>query len=103
MSEVSEIFDLNQSQIRSWERQFSSLHPRRNRKGNRIFTPEDIETIKVIYNLVVIKGLKIQSAAKQIKIEGGELHRNAQVIDKLLAIKASLLNIHANINEEIDK
>ena len=43
MSEVSEMFDINQSQIRSWERQFSSLRPRRNRKGNRMFTPSDIE------------------------------------------------------------
>ena len=100
MSEVSEMFDINQSQIRSWERQFSSLRPRRNRKGNRMFTPSDIDTLKVIYNLVIIKGLKIQSAAKEMSIEGGELQRNAEVIDKLLAIKSSLLNIRESLNDK---
>ena len=52
MGEVSEMFDVNPSLIRFWEKRFDVLKPHKNAKGNRMFTPEDVENLKLIYHLV---------------------------------------------------
>lgn len=52
MGEVSEMFDVNPSLIRYWESQFDVLRPKKNKKGNRLFTPEDVQMLKLIYHLV---------------------------------------------------
>ncbi|MFI3321414.1 MAG: MerR family transcriptional regulator [Rikenellaceae bacterium] len=101
ISEVADMFDVNQSQLRSWEKQFPTLHPYRNRKGNRLFTPEDIEIVKVIYNLVKIKGLKVSSAVKEIGISENHLRRNSQVTERLLSIKAQLSSVLEQLDSEV--
>lgn len=102
MSEVAEMFDINQSQLRGWENQFPTLKPHRNRKGNRLFTPSDIETLKVIYNLVKVKGLKVSSAVKEVSMSGSELHRESLVIEKLMNIKSSLIEVLEQMKDEDD-
>ena len=52
MGEVAEMFDVNASLIRHWESQFSVIRPKRNKKGNRLFSPRDVENLKLIYHLV---------------------------------------------------
>ena len=52
MGEVSEMFDVNPSLIRFWEQKFDILKPDKNKKGNRLFTPKDVEILKLIYHLV---------------------------------------------------
>ena len=51
MGEVSEMFDVNPSLIRFWEQKFDILKPDKNKKGNRLFTPKDVENLKLIYYL----------------------------------------------------
>ena len=53
MGEVSEMFDVNPSLIRFWEQKFDILKPDKNKKGNRLFTPKDVENLKLIYHLVM--------------------------------------------------
>lgn len=100
MSEVAEMFDINQSQLRSWENQFPSLKPHRNRKGNRLFTENDLETLKIIYNLVKVKGLRVSSAVKEIGISGSELRRNSLMIEKLLSIRSSLTEVLEQMKDD---
>ena len=57
MGEVSEMFDVNPSLIRFWEQKFDILKPDKNKKGNRLFTPADIENLKLIYHLVKENGM----------------------------------------------
>jgi len=96
ISEVSEMFDLNASTLRFWEKEFDVLSPTKNKKGNRLFTKKDIENIAQIVDLVKNKGFTIQGAREQLKNKsnlkpGAEL--NQEVIERLQKIKEKLLKL----------
>lgn len=61
------MFDVNASLIRFWEKEFDIIKPKKNKKGNRLFTPEDLDNFKVIYNLVKEQGLTLDGAKKYLK------------------------------------
>lgn len=67
IGEVSEMFDVNTSLIRFWEKEFDVLKPKKNKKGNRLFTPEDVDTLKIIHNLVKEQRLTLDGAKKYLK------------------------------------
>ena len=67
ISEVAEIFDINISAVRFWEKEFDILKPKKNKKGNRLFTPKDIENIKIIHYLLKERGFTVEGAKKKIK------------------------------------
>ena len=67
MGEVAEMFDVNHSLIRYWESKFDCLRPHKNQKGNRMFTPADIEKLKQIYHLVKEQGMTLEGARKAMK------------------------------------
>src|SRR3954470_9062656 len=96
ISEVSEMFELNASTLRFWEKEFDVLKPTKNKKGNRLFTKKDIDHIAHIVELVKQKGYTIQGAKEQIKNKAGSRpsgSSNAEVIDKLRQIKAKLIEM----------
>ncbi len=90
IGEVAEMLQVTASQIRYWETEFNILKPRKNRKGNRLFTKEDIQSIKLIYYLLREKGLTIEGAKNHIKADTALTKSNFQVIDELKAIKKFL-------------
>ena len=67
MGEVAAMFDVNQSLLRFYEKEFDILQPKKNKKGNRYFTPEDIENLKIIFNLINDKGYTLQGAKDYLK------------------------------------
>jgi len=67
IGEVSEMFHVNTSLVRFWEKEFDILKPKKNKKGNRLFTPEDIDNFKIIHNLVKEQGLTLEGAKKYLK------------------------------------
>src|SRR4051812_8638544 len=89
ISEVSELFDLNASTLRFWEKEFELLKPTKNKKGNRLFTKKDIEHIAQIVDLVKNKGFTIQGAREQLKNKAlqKEGTNHLDVIDRLKAIR----------------
>jgi DNA-binding transcriptional MerR regulator len=96
IGEVAEIFDVNTSLIRFWEKEFSILKPKKNKKGNRLFTPKEIMKINMIYELVKEQGytldgakLAIKSPKESISSEG--LSGNLEIIKRLEQIKSKLL------------
>lgn len=95
ISEVSELFDLNASTLRFWEKEFDVLKPTKNKKGNRLFTKKDIEHIASIVDLVKQKGYTIQGAKDQLKhkVVKTSGNSNAEVIEKLRDIKAKLIEL----------
>lgn len=100
IGEVSEMFDLNASTLRFWEKEFDFLKPQKNKKGNRLFTQKDIDTIAKIVELVKQKGFTIQGAKEQLK--GGELStaspsNTAEVIARLQEVKEKLLELRDKI------
>lgn len=94
ISEVSELFDLNASTIRFWEKEFEMLSPTKNKKGNRLFTKKDIEHLAQIVELVKQKGYTIQGAKEQLKNRpASKKSSNEEVISKLKEIKAKLIEL----------
>ena len=67
IGEVSEMFGVNTSLVRFWEKEFDVLKPKKNKKGNRLFTPEDLDNFKLIHNLVKDQGLTLDGAKKYLK------------------------------------
>ncbi len=94
ISEVSQLFDINASTIRFYEKEFN-LKPTKNKKGNRLFTRKDIESLYKIVDLVKSKGYTLQGAKEQLKKfdKSSQEDVKQQVIERLLAIKAQLLKI----------
>ena len=79
MGEVAEMFDVNASLIRHWESQFSVIRPKRNKKGNRLFSPQDVENLKLIYHLVKEKGMTLKGAQMKLRENKAETETNFEV------------------------
>ena len=97
MGEVAEMFDVNASLIRYWETQFEELKPRKNKKGNRLFSPADIETLKLIYHLVKERGMTLEGAKRSLRQSRGEVSRDSELLERLQRIRAQL----AEVREEL--
>lgn len=90
IGEVAEILNIPTSTLRFWEKQFTIIKPRRNAGNTRFYTPEDVETIRMIYYLVKEKGLKLEAAQQQIKINRHNVSQKAEAINRLKEIRARL-------------
>ncbi len=93
MGEVSAMFNVNQSMIRFYEKEFDILQPKKNKKGNRLFTPEDVENLKIIFNLINERGFTLQGARDYLKQNGSEAKESQQVISSLENLKRFLLEV----------
>lgn len=97
IGEVAKMFDVNVSLIRYWENEFKILKPKKNKKGNRLFTPKDIDNLHLIYHLVKEKRLTLEGAKMKLKENRDSTLQNFEVIKKLKNIKEMLLEIRDNI------
>lgn len=93
IGEVSELFGVNASQIRFYEKEFEVLQPKKNKKGNRLFTPEDLENLKIIFHLVKEKGFTLQGAKEHLKGNKDSVKDHQKVIDSLERLKHFLLEV----------
>lgn len=98
MGEVAEMFDVNPSLLRYWEQEFDILKPHRNKKGNRLFTPKDVDNIRIIYHLLKERKMKIEVARKYIRDHRGEVDRDAEITERLMGIRALLLEIKQDLS-----
>lgn len=99
MGEVAEMFDVNTSLIRHWESRFSILRPKRNKKGNRLFSPEDVENLKMIYHLVKERGMTLEGAKKALRKAPSEsgVDRDAELMERLQRIRALLVEVREDL------
>lgn len=102
MSEVAEMFDVNQSLIRYWESQFDILRPTKNKKGNRMFTPSDIEDFRLVYYLVREKGMTLKGAQQRIKDNKDGLNYDIEIIERLQTIRALLVEVREELKMSED-
>ncbi|MEN2435476.1 MerR family transcriptional regulator [Weeksellaceae bacterium A-14] len=89
IGEVARAFDVNTSLIRYWEQEFPILKPKKNKKGNRYFTPEDIKNLKIIYHLVKEKGYTLDGARIALTTNY-KISETVSMIDRLEFVKAEL-------------
>lgn len=97
MGEVTEMFSVNASQIRFYEKEFDILQPKKNKKGNRLFTPEDVENLKMIFHLVDEKGFTLKGAKDHLKNNSGDVKENQKIIASLERLKDFLLKLNDEI------
>lgn len=97
IGEVAKAFNVNTSLIRFWEKEFDALKPKKNAKGNRKFTPVDIQNLKLIYHLVKERGFTLDGAKIHLKEEKQQTLNNFEIISKLEDIKAQLIKIKEHL------
>ena len=93
IGEVAKAFGVNTSLIRFWENEFDVLKPKKNKKGNRLFTPEDLENLKMIYFLVKEKGFTLEGAKNKLKENPEDIFSKHKIISRLEEIKNELIEI----------
>ena len=91
IKEVAKMFDVNESLLRYWETEFPLLKPKTNANSVRQYTEKDIEEIKLIYNLVKVRGFKIAAARKILNENRTGADKKADVIDKLIGVRDELV------------
>ena len=99
IGEVSEMFSVNNSLIRFWEKEFSIIKPKKNKKGNRLFTQKDIEHFQLIFQLVKIEGYTLEGAKQRLK-KGNSKNtepKTTEIVEKLESIRKKLIIMQTNL------
>lgn len=97
IGEVAEMFQVNSSLIRFWEKEFKEISPKKNQNGKRLFTQKDIETLSIIHNLVKEKGYTLHGAKDYLKHNKSAVKTKTEVIKKLELIKQRLEELKSKI------
>jgi DNA-binding transcriptional MerR regulator len=97
IGEVSKMFDVNTSLIRFWEKEFDIIKPKKNKKGNRLFTKEDLENFRIIFHLVKERGYTLQGAKDKLKDNKNDVADNVEMVKRLENVKAFLLELKKSL------
>jgi DNA-binding transcriptional MerR regulator len=93
ISEVAEMFKVNASLIRFWEKEFDIIKPARNKKGNRMFTKEDVDNFKLIFHLVKERGFTLEGAKNKLKADRIQLTSQIELHDSLTKVRNFLVEL----------
>src|SRR5210317_490656 len=93
IGEVAKMFDVNTSLIRFWEKEFEIIKPKKNKKGNRLFTQMDIDNFHIIFHLVKENGMTLKGAKKKMKENKEDTEHNFEIIKSLESIKEMLTDL----------
>ncbi len=97
IGEVAKELDLTASLIRFWEGEFKEINPRKNRKGNRVYTRRDIETLRKIHYLLKVKKYTIKGAQERLRMENHKVESELQMRQTLLKLRAFLLELRESL------
>ena len=103
ISEVAGMFEMNISKLRFWEEQFPTLTPKRDRSGDRKYTPDDINHLKEIVELVDAQGYTIDGAKKALDNKKKKKNVNQGVIDKLIEVKSFMVYLRESLDKELEE
>ena len=99
IGEVAEILNIPASTLRFWEKEFTILRPRRNAKNIRVYTPQDVETIRKLYYLVKEKGLKLDAAQEYLNKNRQVVDKTFEVVENLKKIREQLVGLQTALNK----
>ena len=97
IGEAAEMLDVPVSTVRFWENEFDILKPMKNKKGNRMFTPDDIRNLKIIHHLLREEGMTIPGVRKRLTVKREETDYKYEINESLQKIKGLLLDLRDNI------
>ena len=98
IEEVANMFDVNESTLRYWQKEFPQLKPKTSDSGVRMYNDKDIETLKVIYNLVKVRGFKLAAARKMLQSNREGADKNAEVLERLIQVRDELKALKAQLD-----
>lgn len=99
ISEVAQLFNVTETLLRFWEKEFPNIKPQKAGRGIRQYTKADIEQVRLVHHLVKERGMTLQGARDMIKRDkGGSINRNVEVINRLKAIRSELQAISKDLN-----
>ncbi|MBR6203299.1 MAG: MerR family transcriptional regulator [Bacteroidaceae bacterium] len=99
ISEVAQLFNVTETLLRFWEKEFPNIKPQKAGRGIRQYTKADIEQVRLVHHLVKERGMTLQGARDMIKRDkGGGINRNVEVINRLKAIRSELQAISKDLN-----
>ena len=93
IGEVAKKFKVNTSLIRFWEKEFDILQPKKNKKGKRLFTKQDLDNVHIIYHLVKERGFKLDGAKRKLKQNKDEVVNSVEMVKSLKNVKSFLLEL----------
>ncbi|WP_291274435.1 MerR family transcriptional regulator [Flavobacterium sp.] len=93
IGELAKAFDVNASLIRFWDKEFDEINPKKNAKGDRMFRPDDVKTLQLIYHLVKERGFTLEGAKVHLKENKKKSLDKFEIIAKLEGVKMQLLNL----------
>ncbi len=102
MGEITEMFDVKASLVRFWCQRFDILKPQKNKKGNRLFTPEDVRNLETIYHLVRERGMTLAGVDKYLKTNRSEAERDSELMHRLQTVRDLLIEIREELKEGAD-
>ncbi len=97
IGEVASMFNVNTSLIRFWEKEFDIIKPKKNKKGNRLFTQKDIDNFHIIYHLVKERGMTLKGAKMKMKENKEDVEHNFEIIKSLENIKEMLIEVRESL------
>ena len=97
IGEVAGMFKVNTSLIRFWEKEFDIIKPKKNKKGNRLFTQKDIDNFHIIFHLVKEKGMTLKGAKLKMKENKEDAEHNFEIIKSLEDIKEMLIEVRESL------
>ena len=95
ISEVAQIFGVNESTLRFWEKEFDIISPRKTEKGTRFYKKEDIDAVRLVYHLVKERGLTLAGAKQKLKDNKETVIQQEEIVTRLKQIKEELLDLKA--------
>jgi len=96
IGEVAEMFDVNSSLIRFWEKEFPQLQPRKNSRGNRVYSKKDIDLFKKIHHLVKEKGYTLEGAKNALR-KRNHVNEEDSIVQRLAHIRSELISIASGL------
>lgn len=101
IGEVSRAFQVNASLIRFWEKEFDVISPKKNKKGNRYFTTDDIKNLQLIYHLVKERGYTLEGAKIALQ-EKGNIKEDVELIARMELIRSELVKLKESFDVSVD-
>ena len=98
IGEVAKMFDVNTSLIRFWEKEFKIIKPNKNKKGNRMFSQQDVDNFHIIYHLVKERGYTLKGAKEKLKLKNKSVSNEMEIIKSLKNIKEYLIQLREGLD-----
>ena len=98
IGEVARMFNVNESLLRYWEKEFPMISPKKAGGNIRQYRKEDIENIRLVYHLVKVKGMTLQGARQRLKVNKEKTIQTAEVISRLKDIREELVKLRKSLD-----